>query len=144
MDHEAELVHGRADPRPPLGHEPCLTWVAETGMPRLRINAMKCCSAGHVVAVALSSAAGLLSPAMSQTPKPEIPQATGREPGRSSPPDTTPYVRPVIPEDCLRTPLPAQGGADAGATPTQHSRPMSKPPEVPRLPQPTPGADCGQ
>jgi hypothetical protein len=115
-----------------------------TGTLRLRINAMKGCSAGHVVAAALSATAGLLSPAVGQTLKSEIPQASGREPGRSSPPDTTPYVRPVIPEDCMQTPLPNQGGADAGATLKQHSGPVSKPTEVSRLPQPTPGANCGQ
>jgi hypothetical protein len=69
---------------------------------------MNCRSAGHVLAMALAVAdiTGLLRPAMGQGPKPETPRAQDREPGRSSPPDLTPYVRPVIPEDRMRTPKP--------------------------------------
>jgi hypothetical protein len=70
---------------------------------------MKCRSAGHVVAMvlAVTDIAGLLTLAMGQPQKPETPQAPDHESPQSSPPDTTPYVGPVIPEDRIRTPLPS-------------------------------------
>jgi hypothetical protein len=70
------------------------------------MNAMKCRSAGHVVAMvlAVTDIAGLLTLAMGQPQKPETPQAPDHESPQSSPADTTPYVRPVIPEDRIRTP----------------------------------------
>ena len=69
---------------------------------------MNCRSAGHVLAMVLAAAdiAGLLIPAMGQGPKPETPRVPDHDSGRSSPPDMTPYVRPVIPEDRMRTPKP--------------------------------------
>jgi hypothetical protein len=72
----------------------------------LRMNAMKCRSSGHVVAMvlAVTDIAGFLTPAMGQPQKPETPQAPDQESPQSSPPDTTPYVRPVIPADRMRTP----------------------------------------
>src|SRR5271170_7923668 len=64
-------------------------------------------------------------------------QVPDRYPGRSSPPDTTPYVRPVIPEDCMKTPLPTHRDAnmslpaprsrdDARATPDQGCKPEGR------------------
>jgi hypothetical protein len=69
---------------------------------------MNCRSAGHVLAMVLAVAdfGGLLSSATGQGSKPETPQAPDRHSGRSSPPDTTPYVRPLIPEDRMTTPKP--------------------------------------
>jgi hypothetical protein len=65
---------------------------------------MKRRSAGHVLAMALAvvDITGLLSPAMGHGPKPETPRTPDHDSGRSSPPDTTPYVRPVIPEDRMK------------------------------------------
>jgi hypothetical protein len=82
---------------------------------------------GTLVAAMVLAAADMLGgmrAAMSQEPKPAIAPAPAQESPRSSPPDTTPYVRPVIPEDTMNTPLPRPGGAntplpspkDSGAT----------------------------
>jgi hypothetical protein len=67
---------------------------------------MKCRIAGQVTAMvlALTEIAGLKSPSIGQAVKPATPQSPDRDSGRSSPPDTTPYVRPVIPEDRMTTP----------------------------------------
>jgi hypothetical protein len=75
---------------------------------------MKWRSVGHVAAMvlALADMAGGMRPAMSQEPKPAIPPAPAKESTRSSPPDTTSYVRPVIPEDSIKTPLPRPGCAN--------------------------------
>jgi hypothetical protein len=67
---------------------------------------MKCRIAGQVAAMvlALTEIAGPQSPSIGQAAKPATPQRPDRDSGRSFPPDTTPYVRPVIPEDRMRTP----------------------------------------
>ena len=54
-----------------------------------------------VLAVASAAQAGPL-PAIGEEPKRPAPEAPAQIPGRSSPPDTTPYVRPVIPDDYAR------------------------------------------
>jgi hypothetical protein len=69
-----------------------------------------------VVILALVGAAG--GSEMSQVQKPDARQA--QDSVRSSPPDLTPYVRPVIPGDRLETP----------ARPQHESPPTSRPPEV--------------
>jgi hypothetical protein len=70
---------------------------------------MKCRTAGRVatVMIALADIAGLRSAAMGQAQKPEASRAPNQNSARSSPPDTTPYVRPVIPEDRIWAPSPA-------------------------------------
>ena len=66
---------------------------------------MKWRSAARVAATALAVmevALAACAPALSQEPKsPQVPESA-----RSFPPDRTPYVRPAIPEDRLKTPLP--------------------------------------
>jgi hypothetical protein len=54
---------------------------------------------GTAVLGVIAAVSGTL-PAMTQAPSPPAPESA-----RSSPPDTTPYARPAIPEDRLRTPL---------------------------------------
>jgi hypothetical protein len=65
---------------------------------------MRCRIAGKVAAMVLMLAGidGLESSVMGQAQKPEV-QAPNLNSVRSSPPDTTPYVRPVIPEDRMST-----------------------------------------
>jgi hypothetical protein len=54
--------------------------------------------------------------------------ALAQESPKSSPPDTTPYVRPVIPEDTKKTPLPGPGGANT---------PLPRPPKIRAPPCPS-------
>jgi hypothetical protein len=73
---------------------------------------MKWRSVGRAAVIMLAAAEMALAacaPAMSQEPKPPkppTPQAPAQESARSAPPDTTHYVRPLIPEDRMTTPLP--------------------------------------
>ena len=93
---------------------------------------MKRHSVGHVAAMVLAAAdmLGIMRPAMSQNPKP-VP-APAQE--RSAPPDTTPYVRPVIPEDTMKTPLqrPALPPGQEPSVPPERSAPpeSSSPPDT--------------
>jgi hypothetical protein len=75
---------------------------------------MKRHSPAHVPATVLGLAGmlGGMHPAMSQAAKPGTGPVPAQESPRSFPPDTTPYVRPVIPEDTLKTPLRTPGAAD--------------------------------
>jgi hypothetical protein len=73
---------------------------------------MKRCTVGRLavlVALAMTDIAGLGSRAVGQTEKPNV-LARDHNSVRSSPPDTTPYVRPVIPQDLMKTPLPKRRG----------------------------------
>jgi hypothetical protein len=56
-----------------------------------------------VLAMSAIIASGSLS--VAQPEEPDVP-ARDRNSARSSPPDMTPYTRPVIPEDLMKTPLP--------------------------------------
>jgi hypothetical protein len=70
--------------------------------------------AARVARTALAMAAMMLAAcasAMSQGATP--PQAPARPPGKSSPPDTTRYIRPAIPEDRLNKPPPPPIDANA-------------------------------
>jgi hypothetical protein len=107
---------------------------------------MNCRSAGHVVAVVLAVAdfGGLLSPAMGQGSNPETPQAPDRNSGRSSPPDITPYVRPLIPEDRMTTPKPETPQApdrDSGRSSPPDLTPYVRP-AIPEDRMRTPRADA--
>ena len=59
--------------------------------------------------LAMTVTAGLGSQAVGQSETPNLP---ARDPNsaRSSPPDTTPYVRPIIPQDLVQTPFPEAKG----------------------------------
>ena len=70
------------------------------------------------VILALMDAARPAGSAMSQAQRPDARQDQARDSVRSSPPDLTPYVRPVIPEDRLATPVRPQ------------APPTSQPPEI--------------
>jgi len=52
----------------------------------------------------MSDVAGLRNQAAGQAEKPDL-TAHDDKSARSAPPDTTPYVRPVIPEDLMKTPV---------------------------------------
>ena len=62
-----------------------------------------------IVVLAVTNIAGLGSFAKGQAQVPDEP-ARDHNSARSSPPDMTPYIRPVIPEDLMKTPLPKRGG----------------------------------
>ena len=57
-----------------------------------------------LVVLAMTTIGGLGSRAAGQPEKPDL-SARDDNSARSSPPDTTPYVRPVIPEDLMKTPV---------------------------------------
>jgi len=117
------------------------------------MNRMKWRSVGRVAAKALAVvdiALVACVPAMGQEPKPPLPQGLAQESAKSSPPDTTPYVRPVIPEDTMKTPsqtplprssegasapVPSPGGRAPEPGPSKEAAPQ--PGEGP-VPQPTP------
>jgi hypothetical protein len=61
--------------------------------------------AAFVVVLAVTDIAGLESQVVGQTEKPNL-QARDQNSARSSPPDTTPYIRPVIPQDLMKRRLP--------------------------------------
>jgi hypothetical protein len=62
-----------------------------------------------LVVLAVTDIAGPGSFAQGQAEKPDEP-ARDRNSARSSPPDMTPYIRPVIPEDLMKTPSPQREG----------------------------------
>jgi hypothetical protein len=84
--------------------------VQETGLPMM--NWLKWLQIGRVAVIALAAAemAVATSVAASQEAKSWQPPAPAQESARSSPPDTTRYVRPAIPEDSMQTPVPRPGG----------------------------------
>jgi hypothetical protein len=91
---------------------------------------MKGHSLGHIAAIVLAVAdmAGGTHPEMTQAPKHPMAPAPAQESPKSSPPDTTPYARPVIPEDTKKTPLPNPGGAQTPLpTPKDSSATVPKP-----------------
>jgi hypothetical protein len=57
-----------------------------------------------LVVLAMTTIGGLGSRAAGQPEKPDL-SARDDNSARSSPPDTTPYVRSVIPEDLMKTPV---------------------------------------
>jgi hypothetical protein len=56
------------------------------------------------LAVLMTVTAGLGSQAVGQNETPNLP-ARDHNSARSSPPDTTPYVRPLIPQDLVQRPF---------------------------------------
>jgi hypothetical protein len=85
---------------------------------------------GHFAALVASLAPGfaLSGPATGEARKPAPPHPDS-QPGRSSPPDTTPYVRPVIPEDRVWTPPPTREGASSPESSPFAGDRMTKPQE---------------
>jgi len=87
---------------------------------------MKRCTVGRLAALMMIVAmvTGLGSQAVGQTEKPN-PLARDHNSARSSPPDTTPYVRPTIPQDVMKKRLPkrrrdtshSQGSQDGSLPP---------------------------
>jgi hypothetical protein len=61
-----------------------------------------------VTVAVMTGIVGLEDSAMGEAQTSQAQQVSGAESARSSPPDTTPYVRPVIPADRLWTPPPTQ------------------------------------
>jgi hypothetical protein len=94
-----------------------VSWVAplacERSSPR-RSTATDRHSPSHVGAMvlALMGIVAGMQPAFSQAPRAPMTAPPAQESPRSFPPDTTPYVRPAIPEDTLRTPLQSPRGPD--------------------------------
>jgi hypothetical protein len=92
-----------------------------------------------VTVLGLAGMLGSIHPAMSQAQKPATAPVPAQESPRSFPPDTTPYVRPVIPEDTLNAPLWTPGGSDATVpepptrTEKEPSGASENPPPQPRL-----------
>jgi hypothetical protein len=76
---------------------------------------MRRSSAWHVVEMmlALAGIAGLSGSSMGQDRREDARRVPDQESRRSSPPDRTPYVRPAIPEDRMRTPLSVPERANA-------------------------------
>jgi hypothetical protein len=100
---------------------------------------MKWRSVSDVAVMMLAVALAACAPAMSQEPNLPIPQAPAQESSRSSPPDTTPYVRPAIPEDTMKTLLPKPGGANTPLPSPEGSMPPVPEPRPSREAAPRPG-----
>jgi len=97
----------------------------------MRLRSMKRVAVVALAFVAMGMAA--CSSAVGDEPKPPAAQAPLPEPGKSSPPDLTPYARPVIPEDATKAPSPPTPRPTREMVPVPGQGPTPQPPLPPNL-----------